>query len=182
MPRIVSSEWRIDRSPFPIRYSPLAIRKLLFNGLRIDWRAGAAGDDQRRAAEEELVGAVLGAVLGQLLEVEDLAHAQAHGRDHHPVPGLVRLDGLVRPHLDAPGVGADRRDLLGLAPIAILELDARRVAAGIAAPLLLLQAALHLPGADDDEVAAPDLDVLVLGALVELVVGDAFAILEPVDA
>src|SRR5215470_14272888 len=110
--------------------------------LRIDRRAGAAGDDQRRAAEEELIDAVLVAVLGQLLEIEDLAHAQAHGRDHHPVPRLVGFRGLVRTHLDAPGVGADRGDLLVLAPVAVLELDARRVAAGVAAPLLLLQAAL----------------------------------------
>src|SRR5215467_12358047 len=172
MPRIVSSEWRIDRSPFPIRYSPLAIRKLLFNGLRVDRRAGAAGDDQRRAAEEELVGAVLGAVLGQLLEIEDLAHAQAHGRDHHPVPRLVGFLGLVRPHLDAPGVGADRGDLLVLAPVAVLELDARRVAAGIAAPLALLHAAFHLAGAEDHEVALADLDVLRARTLVELLVGD----------
>ena len=32
------------------------------------------------------------------------------------------------------------------------------------------------------EIAAPDLDVLVLGAFVELGVGDAFAVREPVDA
>src|SRR5262245_8070206 len=147
--------------------------------LRIDRRAGAAGDDQRRAAEEELVDAVGVAILGQLLEIEDLSHAQTHGRDHHPVPGLVRLGGLVRPDFDAPGVGADRRDLLVLAPVAVLELDARRIAAGVAAPLLLLQAALHLAGADDDEVAAPDRDVLVLGALVELVIGDGIAVLQP---
>src|SRR6266540_713881 len=150
--------------------------------LRVDRRAGAAGDDERGAAEEELVDAVGVAILGQLLEIEDFAHAQAHGRDHHPVPGLLRLGGLVRPHLDAPGVGADRRDLLVLAPVAVLEFHARRIAAGVAAPLLLLEAALHLPGAHDHEVAAPDLDVLVLGALVELIVADAFAVLEPVDA
>src|SRR5712692_5310188 len=127
--------------------------------LRIDRRAGAAGDDQRRPAEEEFVDAVGIAIIGQLLEVEDLAHAQPHGRDHHPVPGLVRLGGLVRPHLDTPGVGADRRDLLALAPIAVLELDAQRVAAGIAAPFLLRETPLHLPNANDDEIAAPDLDV-----------------------
>ena len=70
--------------------------------------------------------------------------------------GWLASLGLVRPHLDAPGVGADRGDLLLLAPVAVLELDARRVAAGIAAPLLLGEAALHLPGADDDEIAAAD--------------------------
>src|SRR5499426_1434260 len=150
--------------------------------LGVDRGAGATGDDERRTAEEELVDAVLVAVLGQLLEIEDFAHAQAHRRDHHPVPGLVRLGGLVRPHLDAPGVGADRGDLFLLAPVAVLELDAGRIAAGIATPFLLLQATLHLAGADDDEVAASDGDVLVLGALVELVIGDAFAVLQPVDA
>src|SRR5262245_18583183 len=154
----------------------------LFYRLRIDRRAGAAGDDQRRTAEEEFVDAIARAVLCQLLEIEDLAHAQAHGRDHHPVPGLVRLCGFVRPHLDAPGVGADRGNLLVLAPVAVLELDAGGVATGIAAPLLLLEAALHLAGADDDEVATADLDLLLLRAGVELVVGNAFAVLEPVDA
>src|SRR5215471_4341288 len=94
-----------------------------FDRLRVDRRAGAARDDQRRAAEEELVDAVLLAILGEFLEIEDLAHAQSHGRDHHPVPGLVRLRGLVRAHLDAPGIGTDRPDLLLLAPVAVLELD-----------------------------------------------------------
>src|SRR5262249_46015195 len=44
------------------------------------------------------------------------------------------------------------------------------------------EAALHLSGANDDEVAAADLDLLLLGALVELVVGNGFTVLEPVDA
>ncbi len=137
---------------------------------------------QRRAAEEEFVDAVLGAVLGQLLEIENLAHAQAHGRDHHPVPGLVGLGGFVRPHLDAPGIGADGGELLVLAPIAVLELDAGGVAAGITAPLLLGLAALHLAGAHEDEIAASDRHVLVLGAFVELVVGNALAVLHPFHA
>src|SRR5882724_3720981 len=102
--------------------------------LRVDRRASAAGDEERRAAEEELVDAVPGAVLGQLLEIEDLAHTQAHRRDHHPVPRLVRLFGLVRAYFDAPGVGADRGHLLVLAPVAVFEFDAGRVAAGVAAP------------------------------------------------
>src|SRR5580700_2344014 len=130
----------------------------LFYRLRVDRRAGAAGDDQRRAAEEEFVDAVLVAILGELLEIEDLAHAQPHGRDHHPVPRLVGFRGFVRPHFNAPGVGADRGDLLLLAPVAVLEFDARRVTAGIAAPLLLADAALHLPGADENKVAAADVD------------------------
>src|SRR5215467_1679359 len=112
--------------------------------LRIDRRAGGPGDHQRRAAEEELVDAVAGAVLGKLFQVEHLPHGEPHGGDHHPMPRLVRLPGLVRTHLDAPGVGADGGDLLVLAPVAVLELHARRVAARVAAPLAFLEAALHL--------------------------------------
>src|SRR2546423_7748521 len=151
-----------------VRFGPRPMAS--FDCLRIDRRAGAAGDDQRRSAEEEFVDAVLGAVLRQILEIEDFAHAQPHGRNHHPVPGLVRFRGLVRPHLDAPGIRTDGGDLFVLAPIAILELNAGRVAAGVAAPFLLRQAALHLSGANNDEVAAADLDLLLLGASIELVV------------
>src|SRR5262249_54440161 len=131
--------------------SPATNRGRLLDSLRIDGRAGAAGDDQGRAAEEELVDLVGGAVLGKLLEVEDLAHAQAHGRDHHPVPRLVGPVGLVRAHLDAPSIGADRRPLLDVAPVAVLEPDAGRVTAGIAAPLAFGEAAFHLPGTNNDE-------------------------------
>src|SRR5580704_13456135 len=151
---------------------PCRGRVRLFDRLRVDRRAGAAGDDERRTAEEEFVDAVLVAILGEFLEVEDLTHAQPHGRDHHPVPRLVGFRGFIRPHLDAPGIGADRRDFFFLAPVAVLELDARRVAAGITAPLLLADTALHLPGADQHEIAAADRDVLILGAFVELVVGN----------
>src|SRR4051794_4867130 len=147
--------------------------------LRIDWRAGGAGDDQRRPTEEELIDAVILAVLGQLLEIENLAHAKSHRRDDHPMPRLVRFGRLVRPHLDAPGVGADRGDLFLLAPVAVLEFHAGRIAAGVAAPFLFRKTALHLPGAHDDEIALADLDVLGAGAGVQLVVGDAFAILHP---
>src|SRR5580704_16245941 len=105
------------------------------NRLRIDRRTGAAGDDERRTAEEKLVDTVLVAILGELLEIENFAHAKSHRRDHHPVPRLVGLGGLVRPDLDTPGVGADRRDFLVLAPVAVLEFHAGCIAAGIAAPL-----------------------------------------------
>src|SRR2546430_11894119 len=150
-----------------------------FDCLRIDRRAGAAGDDQRRSAEEEFVDAVLGAILRQILEIEDFAHAQPHGGNDHPVPGLVRFRGPVRPHLDAPGIRADGGDLFVLAPVAILEPDAGRVAAGVAAPFLLLEAALHLSGANDDEVAAAPLGLLLLCAWVELVLGKSLSLPPP---
>src|SRR5262249_22063586 len=98
------------------------------------------------------------------------------------MPGLVGILGLVRADLDAPGIGADRGDLFVLAPIAIFELHAGRIAAGIAAPVLLGETALHVAGADDDEIAAPDRHVLVLGAFVEFVIGNALAVGHPFDA
>src|SRR5262245_42655715 len=153
-----------------------------FDCLRIDRRTGAAGDDQGRAAEEELVDAVGGAMFRQFLEIEDFAHAQPHGGNDDPMPGLVRFGGLVRPYFDAPGIRANRRDLFVLAPVAVLELDAGRVAAGIATPFLFLETALELSGANDDAVAAPDLDLLLLGDTVEFVIGNAFAVVEPVHA
>src|SRR5690349_15696742 len=77
-----------------------------------------------------------------------------------PMAGMTTLcqgwlSSLVsfRPYFDAPGVGADRRNLLVLAPIAVFESDAGSVAASVGAPLAFRQAALHLPGAQDDEIA-----------------------------
>src|SRR5581483_1165249 len=154
----------------------------LLDGLRVDGRAGAAGDDEGGAAEEELVHLVAGAVLGQLLEVEHLAHVKAHGRDHHPVPGLVDVLGLVGAHLHPPGVGADPGHLVRVEPVAALELEARRVAAGIAAPVAAPVAGLHLAGADDDEVASADVDLLRRSAGIEIVVGDALPVGQGLDA
>src|SRR6266571_4463332 len=155
---------------------------LSLDRLRVDRRAGAPGDHQRRAAEEELVDLVARAILRELLEIEHLAHGEPHRGDHHPVPGLLDLGGFIGPRLHAPGIGADRRDLLVLAPIAILEFHPRRVAARVAAPFARLQAALHLAGADNHEIAAADFHVLRLRGPVELVVRDAVAVLEIIDA
>src|SRR6516165_3339131 len=74
---------------------PSRMAPCLFDCLRVDRRAGGARDHQRRAAEEEFVDCVGGAILGELSQVEHLAHVQAHGRNHHPMPGLVDVLGLV---------------------------------------------------------------------------------------
>src|SRR2546421_414833 len=63
-----------------------------------------------------------------------------------------------------------------------LGIDRRAGAARIAAPFARLQAALHLAGAENYEIAAADFHVLRLGDPVELVVGNAVAVLEIVDA
>src|SRR6476660_32677 len=161
---------------------PALLRAALLDGLRIERRSCSARDDQRRAAEEELIDAVLFAVLGKLLEIEDFAHAQAHGRDNHPMPGLIGFGGFIRPDFHAPGVCADRGDLLLLAPVTVLKLAAGRVTARIAAPFLFGEAAFHLPGANDDKIATSDGHILLFRALIEFVVGNAFAVLHPFHA
>src|SRR5436305_77294 len=55
------------------------------DGLGVDRRAGAAGDHQRRAAEEELVDLVARAIFREFLEIEHLAHGEPHGGE----PGLA---------------------------------------------------------------------------------------------
>src|SRR5205807_7596014 len=92
------------------------------------------------------------------------------------------LLGLVGADFDAPSIGADRGDLFILAPIAIFELHSGCIAAGIAAPVFFGETALHLAGANDDEIAAADRDILVLGAFIEFVVGNALAVGHPLDA
>ena len=126
--------------------------------------------DERRRAEEELIDPVIRAVGTKRGGVEDLPHRKSHSRDHHPVPGLVCFRSLIRSHLDAPRIGADRCNLPLMTPIAVLELHARRVAAGVPAPLPNLAAALHLTGTDDHEVAPTDLHVLGARGRIQLVI------------
>ncbi len=91
------------------------------------------------------------------------------------MPGLVHLRGFVGPNLDAPGVRANGGDLLLLAPVAILEFDPGRIAAGKPAPTLL-EAFLELPGSDDDEITAADRYILGARTCVKLGVRNAVAV------
>ena len=86
--------------------------------------------------------------------------------------------GLVRTHLAAPGVAGERGELGARHPFERLEGKAGRVAAGIAVPASGLEAALHLAGAHDHVVAALDGDALRLRGVVEILAGDAVAVLE----
>src|SRR3546814_18972468 len=96
--------------------------------------------------------AVPGAVLDQFAQVPYLAVDDADGGARHPVPGLVgAVDRLVRPHLDAPGIGADGGDLLLVDPVDRLDGEARRVAAGIAAHLAPVEAIGQIGSASDRE-------------------------------
>src|SRR4029079_12475573 len=89
---------------------------------------------------------------------------------------------LVRPHLAAPSVARERCELGPLDPLQGLEGEARRVAARIAVPAPELLAALHHAGADDDVVATLHRDALLLRRLVEVLAGDAVAVVERIQA
>src|SRR6185312_17337772 len=81
---------------------------------RVDRRTDRAGDRDCRRDEQEFVNAVRSAVVGQFLQLKDLAHGHAHDGNRDPVPGLVdvlALGDLIRPHLAAPGVGGERGKL-----------------------------------------------------------------------
>jgi enoyl-ACP reductase-like protein len=60
----------------------------LFEGERIDRRPHRSGDRQRRRDEEELVHAVAGTVVCEIVEEEDLADRQPHVGDAHLVQRL----------------------------------------------------------------------------------------------
>src|SRR5246127_5084439 len=108
IPRLRCRAITLLRFFFP-RSPPSAFRERFFslNRLRINRRAGAASNDERRAAEEKFIDAVVGAIVGEFLEIKDFAHAKTHGRYHHPVPRLVGFFGFVGTDLDTPGIGAD---------------------------------------------------------------------------
>src|SRR6185437_13283906 len=79
--------------------------EVLLDRQRIDRRADCAGDRNRRRDEQEFIDLVGGAVVRELLELEDLAHGHPHDRDRDPVPGLVdAVLAFVWTHLAAPGV------------------------------------------------------------------------------
>src|SRR5262249_45221877 len=79
---------------------------------RVGWRTARAGDRERRCNQHELVKLVGNAVVGEVFQIENLAHGHAHDRDRDPVPGLVDAAfGVVRPPLGAPGVACERRKL-----------------------------------------------------------------------
>ena len=99
------------------------------------------------------------------------------------MPGLEDVrPARVGSHLDPPGVAADRRDLLAVDPVERLERQARRVAAGVAAPVVAREPILHLTGADDHEVGAPHADALRPRRAVEVGDRDAVAVGQERDA
>src|SRR5262249_46398126 len=86
----------------------LIVASGLANGERIAGRAGRAFEAERREHERELIGAVL----GQRVEVEVLQQVYAVPRQE-PLMDLERPLGVLRRHhLDRPVIGADQRDLL----------------------------------------------------------------------
>src|ERR1035437_1881995 len=65
-------------NPVPMPGTPGMTASPSFDRQRIDRRADRAGDRNGRRHEHELVDLVGGAIVGELLEIEDLAHGHAH--------------------------------------------------------------------------------------------------------
>src|SRR5712692_5565213 len=152
------------------------------DGERVHRRADGAGERQRRRHEEELVDARVRAVLGQLVEREDLADQHAHVGDEDLVDWLVAVGNLVGAYFHAPGVGGDRRQLVIVEPADARKRESRRIAAGVVTPAPLLLAHRHLPGADEQRVAGAERHVVRAHGRVEIVGRDRVAGLEPREA
>src|SRR6516165_11789006 len=132
-----------------------------FDRQRIGRRTDCAGDRDRWRHEHEFVCTVGGAILGEVLDVKNLAHGHAHDRDRDPVPWLIDAAlGIVRAHFATPGVAGERGKLGAGDEFQRLESKARRIAAGIAVPAFGVEATLHLAGAHDDVIAALEFDLL----------------------
>src|SRR5689334_3459197 len=107
---------------------------LLLDGDRVDRGAHGAGHGQGGGGEEELPHAVGRAVVGEGIEVPQLADEQADVRDADLVQGLEGDVELVRPDLEAPRVGGDAGDLGVVQPGGGGERQPGRRAAGVVAP------------------------------------------------
>src|SRR5690606_9446420 len=123
-----------------------------------------------------------GTVVGQIFEVKDFAHAYAYHGNHDPVPGLSAIVGFVGAHFTTPGIGADGCDLFVVYPVGSFKGQARCFPSGVAAPIALTLAALHMASADDDKVAPTYFDALRLRSRVQISAGNGLAIFKRVDA
>ena len=109
-----------------------------------------------RGGQQAVVLAVGGAVLGQLVEVPELALQHPH------VPQVQEVDGqqhgrvLARPALEDERVGGDGGHVVVPQP---LDRLGRQAGAGVGeAQLVALGQEGHLPGADHEDVAGLDVD------------------------
>src|SRR4051812_27979812 len=133
---------------------------LLLDGDGVDRRADGTGDGQGGGGEEEVPDPVGRAVGGQRIEVPQLTQEQPHVGDADLVQRLEGDVELVRPHLEAPGVGGDAGDLGVVQPVGGGERQPGGGAAGVVAPAASLGDVAAGPGqpagAHADEVAAAD--------------------------
>lgn len=88
----------------------------LFDGLRIDRRPRFS-----LKVQQELTDAIVGAVLGQLLEIEHFSDGHPDAGDGDGMPWEAIALGCLRDDFDGIGVEGDGRDILPPQPSAILE-------------------------------------------------------------
>src|SRR3954468_7865412 len=133
----------------------------LLDGDRVDGGADGAGHGNGGGGEPEVVGAVLGAVGGQRVEVPHLAEEEPRVGDGHLVQWLEGVVELVGPHLEAPRVGGDGGDLGAVQPVGGGERQPGGGATGVVAPALPAGAG-EPAGAHQEQVAASDAGGLAL--------------------
>ena len=116
-----------------------------------------------------------------MIDDEDLAHRNTAHRNHHPMPGLLRIGRFVGAHFAAPRIAADRSDFFLVDPFGRLEREPRRISAGVASPVL---GALTLPEharAYDDKITAADFYTLSLGGFIQVGPRDRHSLVECFD-
>ena len=137
---------------------------------------------ERGSAEHELIRPVGGAILGQGVEIEDLAEPQAHVDDEDDVQGLGYVGRLVGPNLETPGVAGDSGDVPFGHPGDAVEAQTRCISTGIVAPCAFGPGRGHGTGADEDEVAGANTQPCVLLRSLQVSRSDGVARLEPIDS
>jgi len=84
------------------------------------------------------------------------------------MPRLAGNRRFIGPNFAAPRICTNRRQILAPNPLGGLKPYAGSIAASVSSPIAGIEAALHLSGAHDHEIATPDLEALRGGTLLEI--------------
>src|SRR6266849_11039062 len=158
------------------RYIPISL-----DGQGVEGRPDPPRHLERRGAEQDLPDPVAGAVGGQLVEGEHLAQRESHVADAEGMDGQGEGGVLEGDDLDRAGVAGDRRDLPRMQPLHARDAETGHL------PHVALAVAVtgedgEVPGADEEDVAAPGAHALrALGGL-QRVGTDHLAGAEPLHA
>ena len=94
------------------------------------------------------------------------------------MPGLIRFIGFVGSDLTAPGICADRRNLILLDPVAGFKSETGRIPTAVTSPVVSSEASLLMAGSDDKKIGCAYLNALRLCRSVKIVVGNGISIIQ----